>query len=607
MTSARDNKRQADREIFTGNQEAKLTMRVECVTGYAIFMTDPNGIVQTWNSGAQHITGKEAQEMIGQHISIFYLPEDLEKNTVIKNLALARDKGSHEDEGWRLNNAGLKFWVHVHYTAIYDNQERLTGYAVIVRDMTEFKAKSDEQERLIDQRTEELKNAFERITDAVMAFDNQWNYTYVNQKAAEIMGIPKEELIGQNLWNRFPGEQKLIIHKLFKQAMEEQRSIQTECFYPPLKIWIHATMYPSSEGLSVYLQDISARKQTEQALLESQEKYRQIVDTAQEGIWMIDQHNKTVFVNRKMCEMLEYSEHEMQGRPIAYFMDDAERRQSFESLDRRQKGVIEELEKLLITKTGKHIIVHMSANPIYEHDGKYEGALAMVSDITEKIKLQRELSQQQERRQKELSRAEINAQEKERTKIGEELHDNINQLLVTSKLFLGHALQTGQYKTNTIRSMECINQAVEEIRQLSKGLVGPSRAASIGLVASVTDLVIELSALKNIQINFDHDSFQEEITDEGLKLIIYRIIQEQLNNIFKHAESSEVTIQLVHRDAHLELWIKDNGKGFDTTKKRKGIGLANIAGRVIAYNGKVEIFSSPGNGCSLGVIFNLFH
>jgi len=389
--------------------------------------------------------------------------------------------------------------------------------------------------------------------------------------------------------------------------MEEQRSIQTECFYPPLKIWIHATMYPSSEGLSVYLQDISARKQTEQALLESQEKYRQIVDTAQEGIWMIDQHNKTVFVNRKMCEMLEYSEHEMQGRPIAYFMDDAERRQSFESLDRRQKGVIEELEKLLITKTGKHIIVHMSANPIYEHDGKYEGALAMVSDITEKIKLQRELSQQQERRQKELSRAEINAQEKERTKIGEELHDNINQLLVTSKLFLGHALQTGQYKTNTIRSMECINQAVEEIRQLSKGLVGPSRAASIGLVASVTDLVIELSALKNIQINFDHDSFQEEITDEGLKLIIYRIIQEQLNNIFKHAESSEVTIQLVHRDAHLELWIKDNGKGFDTTKKRKGIGLANIAGRVIAYNGKVEIFSSPGNGCSLGVIFNLFH
>ncbi len=101
-----------------------------------------------------------------------------------------------------------------------------------------------------------------------------------------------------------------------------------------------------------------------------------------------------------MCEMLEYSEHEMQGRPIAHFMDDEETQQSFESLDRRQKGVMEELEKLLITKSGKHIIVHMTANPIYDHDGKYEGALAMVSDITEKIKLQRELSQQQERRQK---------------------------------------------------------------------------------------------------------------------------------------------------------------------------------------------------------------
>ncbi len=582
-------------------------MRVEGVTGYAILMTDSNGIVQTWNSGAQHITGKTAKEMIGQHISIFYLPEDLKKNTVIKNLTLAREKGSHEDEGWRLNSTGVKFWAHVHYTAIYDNQERLTGYAVIVRDMTGYKAKSDEQERLIDQRTEELKNAFERITDAVMAFDNQWNYTYVNQKAAEIIGIPKEELIGQHLWNRYPGEQKYFIHHLFRQAMEEQRSIQTECFYPPLKIWIRATMYPSFEGLSVYLQDISARKQTEQALLESQEKYRQIVDTAQEGIWMIDRLNKTVFVNRKMCEMLECSELEMKGRTIAYFMDDAERRQSFESLDRRQRGVVEELEKLLITKTGKRIIVHMSANPIYDGDGKYEGALAMVSDITEKIKLQRELFQQQERRQKELSKAEMNAQEKERTKIGEELHDNINQLLATSRLFLGHALQTGQYKDNTVRSMECINQAIEEIRELSKGLVGPSRAASIGLVASVTDLVIELSVLKNIQISFDHISFQEERTDEGLKLIIYRIIQEQLNNIFKHAEASEATIQLLHRDDRLELWIKDNGRGFDTAKKRKGIGLANIAGRVVAYNGDVEIISSPGNGCSVSVIFNLFH
>lgn len=596
---------EADREIFTGNPETKPTMRVDCVTGYAILMTDSNGIVQTWNAGAQHITGKEAKEVIGRHISIFYLPEDLEKNTVIRNLALAREKGSHEDEGWRMNSAGLTFWAHVHYTAIYDNQEQLTGYAVIVRDMSEYKAKNDELERLIEQRTQELKNAFERITDAVMAFDNQWNYTYVNQKAAEIIGIHKEELIGQHLWDRFPGEQKYSIHNLFRQAMEEQRSMQTECFYPPLKIWIRATMYPSLEGLSVYLQDISARKQTEQALIESQEKYRQIVDTAQEGIWMIDEHNETVFVNRKMCELLEYSELEMKGRPIAYFMDDAEIRQSFESLDRRQKGVIEELQKLLITKTGKRIIVHMSANPIYDGDGKYDGALAMVSDITEKIKLQRELFQQQERRQKELSKAEMNAQEKERTKIGEELHDNINQLLATSKLFLGYALKTRRYKDNTSRSMQCIDQAIEEIRQLSKGLVGPSRAASIGLVASVTDLVIELSVLKNIRISFDYISFQEERTDEGLKLIIYRVIQEQLNNIFKHAEATEATIQLVHREEHLELWIKDNGRGFDTAKQRKGIGLANIAGRVVAYNGEVGVSSSPGNGCSLSVIFNL--
>ena len=96
--------------------------------------------------------------------------------------------------------------------------------------------------------------------------------------------------------------------------VEHPQPITQEGYCQPVGAWLHATLYPSLEGLSVYLQDISQRKKAELELEESREKYRQIVETAQEGIWMIDENNKTVFVNQKMCDILEYRADEMIGK-----------------------------------------------------------------------------------------------------------------------------------------------------------------------------------------------------------------------------------------------------------------------------------------------------
>ena len=90
---------------------------------------------------------------------------------------------------------------------------------------------------------------------------------------------------------------------------------------------------------------------------------------------------------------------------------------------------------------------------------------------------------------------------------------------------------------------------------------------------------------------------------QAFKLVIYRIIQEQLNNILKHAEACEVEVSLKNEDGQVELTIKDNGVGFDTTAKRTGIGLKNIRNRAQIYDGNVEIISSPGNGCTMKVKF----
>ena len=230
-------------------------------------------------------------------------------------------------------------------------------------------------------------------------------------------------------------------------------------------------------------------------------------------------------------------------------------------------------------------------------------SIAMASDITEKVKLQRQLVDEQMNKQKEIARAVINAQEKERAEIGEELHDNINQLLTASNLFLNHSLTQDNYKPFIIKSKEIICDAIEEIRKLSKELVGPSKMEAKGLITSVMDLIYDISLVKNININFNYSFYKEEQTDVDFKVVIYRIIQEQLNNILKHAEASEAEIELKKRKDSLVLLIKDNGKGFNTAAKRKGIGLKNIEHRVEIYNGSVEIFSSPGKGCKMEINF----
>lgn len=228
----------------------------------------------------------------------------------------------------------------------------------------------------------------------------------------------------------------------------------------------------------------------------------------------------------------------------------------------------------------------------------------LVLDITEKKILQQQLLEEQLNKQKEITKAVVNAQEKERAEIGEELHDNVNQLLAASKLYLSHSLTEPDYMPSILKSQEYIVTAMEEIRKLSHALVGPNQGKTLGLIDSIEELLSTVFIVKDIKIAFNHSTYDEEESEAGLKLVIYRIIQEQVNNILKHAEASEVEIELKKRENDLILIIKDNGKGFDTSAKRKGIGLTNIKNRAEIYDGTVQIVCHPGNGCKMTIVFS---
>lgn len=133
--------------------EVAFRLLVDAVQDYAIFLLDPNGHVLTWNSGAERIKGYTADEIIGQHFSVFYVPEEREAGRPMRLLGLAAEHGRYEDEGWRVRRDGSRFWADVILTALRDDDGTPYAYAKITRDLTERRA-AEEQQRalLIEQR-----------------------------------------------------------------------------------------------------------------------------------------------------------------------------------------------------------------------------------------------------------------------------------------------------------------------------------------------------------------------------------------------------------------------------------------------------------------------
>ncbi|HVE54011.1 MAG TPA: PAS domain S-box protein [Ramlibacter sp.] len=153
--------------------EERFRLLVNSVRDYAIFMLSPEGIVQSWNVGAQAIKGYQANEIIGQHFSAFYTPEDQHNGKPVRALATARDHGHFEDEAWRVRKDGSLFWANVVITAVRDQKGELRGYAKVTRDMSdrrrleELERSSRRMNEFLAMLAHELRNPLAPIRNAV--------------------------------------------------------------------------------------------------------------------------------------------------------------------------------------------------------------------------------------------------------------------------------------------------------------------------------------------------------------------------------------------------------------------------------------------------------
>ncbi|MBO9573069.1 MAG: sensor histidine kinase, partial [Chitinophagaceae bacterium] len=257
------------------------------------------------------------------------------------------------------------------------------------------------------------------------------------------------------------------------------------------------------------------------------------------------------------------------------------------------------------TAMNQHRIIHRDGSirwlevkliPTLDKQGSLVRIDGICKDVTEKIKLEKKLAEERKQQQQQITAAVITAQENERSFLGQELHDNINPTLATAMLFIDSAMSDNDKRIHLMKeSKGFINTALNEIRDLSKSLV-PQPVKAIGLKDTIRDLLDNIKQVNNYRVITTFENLDESVLSDKLRLTIFRILQEQVNNIMKHARAQTISIRLKQRGTELQLMIKDDGIGFDISKKREGVGLQNIISRTELFNGNVLINSRPGKG-----------
>jgi PAS domain S-box-containing protein len=483
----------------------------------------------------------------------------------------------------------------------------IRGFVVNLRDITKRKTAEDERRR--------LSMVAEKSVNAIVITDVHERIIWVNEAFEKMCGYTLDEVR-----NRRPGQ----ILQGAGTAPETKDYIR-ECMRSRLPFSCEILNYrKGGKGYWAVLQgqpifdeqgnveqffaiitDITAGKATELFLRESEERYRLLFHGSPVPKWIFCLDTLTVSeVNQAALDHYGYTREEAVGMNFLQLHPAGERsraggmaRKLKDKANARYSGSMRHLKA-----DGSVISVDVTAHSIPVENTLH--AVVMAYDITERTRLEMMVVEEKINSQKEITRAMISTQEKERSIIGKELHDNVNQILTTAKLYVENLHYFADQKDHFIaQSQMLIQRAINEIRALSKALVTPT-IHDIGFEATVQELVQHYRELNLFELEYRFHA-DETMLEKDMKLCIYRIIQELMNNIVKYAKASAVTVAIEERDAFLEVLVSDNGVGFNADAASGGLGLNNIRNRTEMYRGSIRVEAEPGRGCRALVRFPL--
>lgn len=561
-----------------------------------IMITDFKGNFIDINTNMCLMFGYSKEELLKMNIAELIDPEQLKEAPIRLDLLA---KGQHIfSNRTMIHRNGNIIYVSANVKRLGDNL-----VMAIARDVTELK----KAEASLIAQEKQLRLFVEHSPAAIAMFDKDMRYINASHRWVTDYNLTGKQIIGRIHYEVFPGipqRWKDIHQRCMAGATEkndEDSFVREDGSIDWLRWEIHPWYRATGEigGIIMLTEVITEKMNTELALKEAELKFRNLVEKSLVGVYIM-QKGKFQYTNPVFAEIFGYAPGEMiDSLPVEAIVHEDDRQVLFENIRKRMEGEIDSINYEIrgLKKDGQTIRIQVfGSRTIYNGENAIIGTLI---DTTEKRRMEQEILDQKIQEQKKITRAIILAQEKERNHLGLELHDNINQILVGTKLYLGVAAKGDTKVEEAIRyPLELIDQTINEIRLLTSRQVTPLKNINLKeLIQKILDKLDETMAIKTVLV-YDVPG---ELIDDDLKLNIYRIIQEQVNNIIKHSAAKTITILLNISDSCINIVVTDDGKGFVVTKKRKGIGISNMINRVESYNGTVAMDSSPGKGCEIRI------
>jgi PAS domain S-box-containing protein len=374
--------------------------------------------------------------------------------------------------------------------------------------------------------------------------------------------------------------------------------------------WYNSALVDDAEqviNILSLVQDVTIQMQNSLYLQASEHQLSQMFNGAIDPMWLIKAEGNSNFtferINSAFTKVTGWTMDQVIGRPIEAVMPASSHelvRGKYNEAIRSCKIIdyVEEAAHPAGIKYGEIRVI-----PLLDENGNANRLLGIANDITEKVLLQKKLEAERDLYNRKITYAAIKGQELERAKVSRELHDNVNQVLTTVKLYL-ELCKDDRVDSGEILS-KCsllLNRTIDEIRSLSKQLSAPS-LGKINFRETLKDLAGSIEAASQMNVNLDIGLENCSEMDSELHLTIYRIVQEQLTNIIKYGKAGMVNIGIEQKDGVMQLVIKDNGVGFDTTQRTNGIGITNMRSRAAILGGTVEIVSELNKGTTVTVHF----
>lgn len=357
------------------------------------------------------------------------------------------------------------------------------------------------------------------------------------------------------------------------------------------------------------IQEIEQHKRTRDALLRTEARLRTVFDVTDTAYLLLEADLTILLFNHRAADYVRkvFSRHLKTGDNINDFLTADRKLLLAERVRRAVKGEQITFETRYDLENHLSFWYDIRLFPIPNDEKEIFGLVLACTDITERKQLEIQLERERMERQLQITDAVITAEENERQEIGRELHDNIQQILASARLFLSMVNKENSSESGSLyqqQTDQLISSAIHEIRNLSHSMITPFMEKTT-LNEAIEKIIYNITSTSDIKINLETAGLNEEKLSEKLRLTVYRIIQEQFSNILKYAKASAVSLNIVQDHAQLTLTIEDNGIGFDLSKKATGIGLMNIKARASLFNGEVTIRSSPGQGFALSVVLRL--